>query len=100
MVSARLQPRAPAPRMADEIVAAVPLQSFREVHRVLKAGGTFFICNESNGDTNKDDKWIEKIGGMTIHNGTKIKTVLDQAGFFNIHIEKNVKGWICVTAEK
>ena len=76
------------------------LQSFREVHRVLKAGGTFFVCNESNGDTSKDDKWVEKIGGMTIYNGDQIKVVLEQAGFFNIRIEKNDKDWICVIAEK
>ena len=31
---------------------------FREVYRVLKVGGTFLICNESNGDTDKDEKWI------------------------------------------
>ena len=76
------------------------LQSFREVYRVLKTGGTVFICNESNGDTNKDDKWIEKIGGMTIYNGDQIKAVLEQAGFSGIRIEKNDKGWICVSAEK
>ena len=76
------------------------LQSFREVHRVLKTGGTVFICNESNGDTSKDDKWIEKIGGMTIYNGDQIKAVLEQAGFSGIRIEKNDKGWICVSAEK
>ena len=28
-------------------------QCFREVWRVLKSGGTFLICNESNGDTDK-----------------------------------------------
>ena len=32
-------------------------QNFREVYRVLKPGGTFFICNEANGETAKDDKW-------------------------------------------
>ncbi len=26
----------------------------REVWRVLKPGGTFLICNEVNGDTDKD----------------------------------------------
>lgn len=75
-------------------------QSFQEIFRVLRAGGTFFICNESNGDTNKDDKWVEKIGGMTIYNGTQIKAILEQVGFSNVRIEKNKKGWICVTAKK
>jgi len=71
---------------------------FREVYRVIKPGGTFFICNESNGETNKDDKWVEKIGGMTIYNGDQIKETLQKAGFTDIHIHKNGKGWICVIA--
>ena len=39
---------------------------FREVYRVLKPGGTFLICNECSGDTDKGDKWTRKIEGMTI----------------------------------
>ena len=73
---------------------------FREVYRVTKPGGTFFICNESNGETNKDDKWVEKIGGMTIYNAAQILTALNQAGFTDAKADKNNKGWICVTARK
>ena len=29
---------------------------FREVYRVLKPSGTFLICNESNGDTDKGER--------------------------------------------
>ena len=36
---------------------------FREVYRVLKPGATFLICNESNGDSDRDEKWTEIIGG-------------------------------------
>ena len=71
---------------------------FREVYRVIKPGGTFLICNKSNGETNTDDKWVEKIGGMTIYNGDQIEETLQKAGFTDIHIHKNGKGWICVIA--
>jgi len=73
---------------------------FREVYRVTKPGATFFICNESNGETTKDNKWVEKIGGMTIYNAAQILTALNQAGFTDAKVSKNDKGWICVTAQK
>ena len=74
-------------------------QCFREVWRVLKSGGTFLICNESNGDTDKDEKWTEIIGGMTIYRDTELKAYLEQAGFHEIQIYKK-KSWLCVTARK
>jgi ubiquinone/menaquinone biosynthesis C-methylase UbiE len=72
---------------------------FREVSRVLKPGGTFLICNESNGDTDKDEKWTEIIGGMTIYKDTQLKAYLEQVGFHEVQIHKK-KGWLCVTARK
>ena len=42
-------------------------QNFREVYRVLKPGGTFFICNEANGETAKDDKWTDNMGFAFAH---------------------------------
>ena len=74
-------------------------QCFREVWRVLKSGGTFLICNESNGDTDKDEKWTEIIGGMTIYKDIELKSCLEQAGFFDVQIHKK-KSWLCVTARK
>ena len=72
---------------------------FREVYRVLKPGGTFLICNEANGDTDKDEKWTEIIGGMTIYKNTELKAYLEQAGFHEVQIHKK-KGWLCITARK
>lgn len=76
------------------------VDSFREVHRIIRPGGTFFICNESNGETSKDDKWTEKIGGMTIYNADQIVAALYEAGFTDAKVDKNNKGWICVMARK
>ncbi len=76
------------------------VQNFREVYRVLKPGGVFFICNEANGETAKDDKWTQIINGMTIYTDTALKTYLEQAGFCKIQSHKNKKGWLCVTAQK
>ena len=74
-------------------------QCFCEVGRVLKTGGTLLICNESNGDTDRDEKWTEIIGGMTIHKDTELKAYLEQAGFHDVQIHKK-KSWLCVTARK
>lgn len=72
---------------------------FQEVYRALKPGGTFLICNESNGDTNRDKKWTDIIGGMTIYKDTELKAYLEQAGFNDIQIHKT-KNWLCVTGRK
>ena len=75
------------------------LQSFKEVYRVLKSGGTFLICNESNGDTDKDERWTKIIGGMTIYKDAELKTYLEQAGFHEVQIHKK-KSWLCILAQK
>ena len=74
-------------------------QCFREIYRVLKPGGTFLICNESNGDTDKDEKWTEIIGGMVIYKSGELKAYLEQAGFHDVQIHKK-KNWLCITARR
>ena len=72
---------------------------FREVWRTLKPGGTILICNESNGDTDKDERGTQIIGGMTIYKDIELKACLEQAGFHEVQIRKK-KRWLCVTARK
>ena len=73
---------------------------FGEVFRVLRPGGTFFICNECSGDTGKDVKWTEMIDGMTIYRDSRLRETLEQSWFHDVRIHKNNKGWLCVTAKK
>ena len=56
-------------------------KALQEIKRVLKPGGTFLICNESNGDTDKDEKRTEIIGGMIIYKDIELKAYLGQAGY-------------------
>ena len=48
---------------------------------------------------NKDEKWTEIIGGMTIYKDAELKAYLEQAGFHKVQIHKK-KNWLCVTARK
>ena len=75
-------------------------QSFSQIYRVLKKGGIFMVCNESNGENDKDKKWTEIIKGMKIYTSKEIKYSLEKAGFTHIEMNKNAKGWLCVVARK
>ena len=75
-------------------------EAFKQVYRVLKVRGTFMICNESNGENSKEEKWTKIIQGMKIYNSEQIKKSLEDAGFTDIKIHKNKKGWLCVVCKK
>ncbi len=69
---------------------------FREVGRVLRPGGTFFICNECG----EDNKWTDIVSGMKIYTADELTQVLTKAGFTDIVMHKKNKGWLCATARK
>ena len=76
-------------------------KSFAEVNRVMKSGGTFLICNESDGTNSADEKWAKKIGGMKIYNEEQLYTALEKAGFCNVKSYVNAKKhWLCIVANK
>lgn len=75
--------------------------TFAEVRRTLKTGGTFMICNESDGHNPADEKWTSIIDGMSIYTAETLKSILTEAGFSKVDVDTNSKKhWLCVTAEK
>lgn len=74
-----------------------PAKTFQGISRVLKTGGTFFICNESNGHDRKAVKFSKIIDGMELYDAGQLCNLLQQAGFKDI--ETDAKGiWLCVRA--
>lgn len=75
-------------------------KAFAQVHRVLRSGGTFCICNEFCGRDRKGERWTSCIDGMVIYRVEQLQAILTVAGFGNIKVHENDNGWVCVTAQK
>lgn len=75
-------------------------EAFKGINRVLSAGGKFLICNETNGEIKEHEKWTERIAGMKIYNSEQLEKALKNAGFSEVKIDKNDKGWLCAVAKK
>ncbi len=76
-------------------------ESFAQVFRVLKNGGTFFICNETDGDAEEGYRWAEEIEGMEIYKESDIVDLLGRAGFEDIAVERDPeRHWICFRSRK
>lgn len=74
---------------------------FREVCRVLKPGGTFMICNESDGTDETSKKYEKIIDGMRCYTIKEISAALRAAGFPEVSADHySSKPWIIVIARK
>ena len=74
---------------------------FAETARVLKPGGYFMICNESDGTDPTSLKFEKIIDGMKNHTIQEIETVLMKTGFSKITSDHHPsKPWITVLAKK
>lgn len=76
-------------------------QCFAQVAKVLKPGGSFMICNESDGTDATSLKFEKIIDGMKNYTINDIKAALKEAGFSKVKTDhhKN-KPWITVIAVK
>ena len=74
---------------------------FREVFQVLRPGGTFLICNESDGTDPTSLKFEKIIDGMKNYTAEDIETALKAAGFSEVKSAHHPsKPWIAVVAKK
>ena len=74
---------------------------FTEVCRVLKPGGTFLICNESDGTDETGLKFEKIIDGMKCHTAEELSAALKAAGFSGVTVDRYPKKpWITVLAKK
>jgi len=74
---------------------------FSEVNRVLKPGGHFMICNESDGMDETGLKYEKMIAGMKCYTVEQLTKVLKEAGFSKVRSWHHPKmPWITVLAKK
>lgn len=64
-----------------------PVESFREVRRVLRDGGTFLVVNESDGTNGADDKWTGIIDDLRIYTEGQLRAYLAEAGFSRVEVD-------------
>lgn len=74
---------------------------FTEVCRVLRPGGAFLICNESDGTDDTGRRFEKIIDGMTCYTKEQLVEALKAAGFSKVKEDRHPdKSWITVLAEK
>ncbi len=76
-------------------------QCFAQVAKVLKSGGFFMICNESDGTDPTSVRFEKIIDGMKNYTSEEIESALRSAGFSEVKSDHHPsKPWITVLAKK
>ncbi len=74
---------------------------FAQVYRVLRPGGAFLICNESDGTDEAALKYERIIDGMKCYTAAQLTAALQAAGFSAVRDAHHPeKPWIAVLARK
>lgn len=74
---------------------------FAEVARVLRPGGIFLICNESDGTDAASKKFETIIDGMRCYTPEEIEAALKAAGFSEVKSDRHPsRPWLAVLARK
>ena len=74
---------------------------FTQVAQVLKPGGYFMICNESDGMDETARKFEKIIDGMKLYTSDEIEAALRAAGFSEVKSDHHPSSpWITVLARK
>ena len=74
---------------------------FAQVARVLKPGGCFMICNESDGTDATSLKFEKIIDGMKNYTSDQIEAALKAVGFSEIRCNHHPsKPWLAIVAKK
>ena len=72
---------------------------FDQVAGILKPGGWFMICNESDGTDASSLKYEKIIDGMKIYTAQEMEAALEKAGFTEVRTNHHgSKSWMCVLA--
>lgn len=76
-------------------------ESFRQVLRVLRTGGTFLICNEMDGLDPQQYSYEEKVAGLKLYKADELTELIKKAGFIDARSDGNAEEhWTCVLAKK
>ena len=74
---------------------------FAQVAKILKPGGIFMICNESDGTDPTSLKFEKIIEGMKNHTAEEIESALKAAGFSEVQCDHHPsRPWLTVLARK